>query len=958
MKRAARSSASLHTPSKASSDLAGEDDDNGSGCEGDLELGKVCLGCLRTSGVDSSLSTPGYPMAWLYAGSRGSLCRDCGNCFRIRHKPTKNVAMFDQWLDDPSHRREWLKDLISFLSLKRDGVSHVTAAMLTARCQMLDWLFSMLQIPWPFFEIHDATPEFLDQFASDSAGNSYLQRKADGTMMGLQAVAPMTEPPSSNMRFVTEAQASRAWPLQPHWSWPEGFMKAWQDHVAPHAHRGIGSTNASIRTSPAPKANASSSATAPPSASKQFLAQQSKLNGLTETTFVLFGSFVSGKTEMKEKDFGPLLQKVVKLRVALLDTPFADLVADLDQLASIIQVTKSMVKPYNEYQKSAKRSLLTDMYDHMPRLKGFLDKHNIRYGFEFGTTFAKAKFFSLCDAGGGLAAGLHFLQEYDYPWKAPEGDNFDEFTPHGIVTQCLMMRLLETLRQPLPQSTEGDGEEWSAKKASMLVDARACARLVGIMMQSHPLLKKSSDIFNAYITILAAASGCPTASPTDVGRAKTLINTEVAAVQVREGLSFGGIGLALVTDSDRTILAGELDNQCDADFRLLLDAIFSPGLPLAATESLEVVVDASLCKVDSVGTCRLLRMLQECLSQFAGVLKSWSAKRISDEVEVMSGLIQQAGLCIAAFDAARSHDCASAWATATLAWQTDLLLGDLDNWPPETQYKSKPDIAQPDEAIGDLDAVLDLLAKRLEQRAPFAPSLGEDMANLKGELAKCKANKATRHCIWAELLGIVGALSMPAEPAETMLSKAIGADDSPNLINQVLNIAELRQVGKGSFQIKLPSYDFVFKSSAEANPAENMQHSAFWKSIALGNLPDRLTEVLIIPLVDKASALFMRNCVAISNASVRMPAESWNSGSVVQVLASEPNITPHFASCPHLHVLSYSSDLSQLFTCNRIHVCVCVCLAMFALMCPRQVYQKFMAGATNADADNLQCVVA
>lgn len=73
-------------------------DEGGEGAQ-TIEVGKACVGCWRAYGVDASFHVSSHELSWMYANGRGSFCRDCGNVFRVLHKTTMAVSMFDQWCE-------------------------------------------------------------------------------------------------------------------------------------------------------------------------------------------------------------------------------------------------------------------------------------------------------------------------------------------------------------------------------------------------------------------------------------------------------------------------------------------------------------------------------------------------------------------------------------------------------------------------------------------------------------------------------------------------------------------------------------------------------------------------------------------------------------------------------------------------------------------------------------------
>lgn len=112
----------------------------------------------------------------------------------------------------------------------------------------------------------------------------------------------------------------------------------------------------------------------------------------------------------------------------------------------------------------------------------------------------------------------------------------------------------------------------------------------------------------AYLTICLAANRDPTTSPSAVVEAKRLLAETADGVQIHEGLQYPGVGLSLQGDADTIVIAGALDQQCDDEYRLFLEAVFSPGLPAATKDDDDnITVNPQLVLYDSA--CKRCPML-------------------------------------------------------------------------------------------------------------------------------------------------------------------------------------------------------------------------------------------------------------------------------------------------------------------------------------------------------------
>jgi hypothetical protein len=99
-------------------------------CGDDLAT-KPRSGCRRTTST-KCLATESMLGRALPDG-RGHLCRDCFNCWRLMYAANCTLIMFGVRLMSEDNLREWEQRLIAYVSLKREGHLHCTAADVYAR---------------------------------------------------------------------------------------------------------------------------------------------------------------------------------------------------------------------------------------------------------------------------------------------------------------------------------------------------------------------------------------------------------------------------------------------------------------------------------------------------------------------------------------------------------------------------------------------------------------------------------------------------------------------------------------------------------------------------------------------------------------------------------------------------------------------------------------------------------
>jgi hypothetical protein len=113
---------------------------------------KFCAGCGRSQ-LHSTCYIKRTPIQWGLPDGRGMWCRDCHNCWRLMYAAVSTLVMFAVWLRRPTNATEWEFTLVSFLSLKQEGIERVSEGMVRTRKAMLEFVFRMLSVPTGPFEV-------------------------------------------------------------------------------------------------------------------------------------------------------------------------------------------------------------------------------------------------------------------------------------------------------------------------------------------------------------------------------------------------------------------------------------------------------------------------------------------------------------------------------------------------------------------------------------------------------------------------------------------------------------------------------------------------------------------------------------------------------------------------------------------------------------------------------------
>ena len=149
---------------------------------------------------------------WQYANLRGEWCKNCVNIYRILYKLKITLALFANYLKGPGRRKEFVKQLIAYTSLQREGVQHVTQDKLMERVATLEAVFAACGVPFPFFEVmelKDVPPgHSTDMFLAPVRG------REDSTSFVAIAPAEYDFPPLECTRLLTKSMCKQGWPFR------------------------------------------------------------------------------------------------------------------------------------------------------------------------------------------------------------------------------------------------------------------------------------------------------------------------------------------------------------------------------------------------------------------------------------------------------------------------------------------------------------------------------------------------------------------------------------------------------------------------------------------------------------------------------------------------------------------------------------------------------------------------
>lgn len=853
------------TSSSSASALGAGENDMDTQESQNIGIGKECVGCLRQFGIDCSYLVAGTPLAWTYDDMKGSWCRDCYNLFKVMYKPRMNAPLFLRWLDkSPANRLQFMRMLVSYLSLKQDGSGHVSAAAVESRCKMISWLMDMLQVPWPTFRVRQVDSSFLSRLGEPT---HFLAKSADGaSAFGLELADVPTGSRACSHRFLVKKQAARQWPLMPWTTLPPSLEAGWQEHVGDAAYQVTDLAEEEQEQPPDRAVADSSDATALAPQAQTPKGLDAKALGAQQSVALLIDSLVKDGTEQtKERDFTPILTKALKLKQDVLDSSSSnvELVAIAEVVSNVCNAGKKLVRPLKEYLKSGKRSTLQAMHQNLKVVQEFAAQQGCEMGKEFGAAYMQAEFFALHSES--CEKALDFVTRFNFAWAGGQLAHDSPLTPARLVHQCLMQVISEALRQP---ANPGDEATWDETKKQLLAAAEAYQCMLSRMMPSFPMLAPTLAVMDSYVTVLHAAMRKGTIMPSDVASAKKHIEQDPKAAHLKDALTFAGVGLSVAIESDAIVLKGAMDSQADDEHRMVLQTAFTDGMPDSGDcEDEDIVVDPALFMADARGQCHVVSLLLQAMRSSIAVLLKWSPVRISEESESLQALAEQAANVLSALDDFANKQCASNLHHAQAEWVAQL--AKLPEW----GVLASPMPELPREVdMTDVYKVVAHFAETLQSKASFDNDVVRQSAMLMGRLANFKMNAERRSALRDESVAMGMAMRCKLLEPRGLLEEYSVKDDG--MLKQTLLVAEVRKRGPSP----LVSQDLgkrVSYSSELPGMIPEEEVDSFWAHFEEGAAAQKLIDFVLPSALAVASSYIHQHLAFVSRMQLATPKDQW-----------------------------------------------------------------------------------
>lgn len=375
----------------------------------------------------------------------------------------------------------------------------------------------------------------------------------------------------------------------------------------------------------------------------------------------------------------------------------------------------------------------------------------------------------------------------------------------------------------------------------------------------------------AFLVILKAATGDPAIAPSEVDAAKKFVDSDTSSTHLREGLQTKGVGGALHSDSDAIVVKGVMDDSLDGDFQLFIEAMFSPGMPTIANEDETLLLTSpSVVSVDR-DKSSIVSVLTQSIEDIAGIMKGWSPKRVSEELDALKGLLTQAAMCVVAFDGVRMQETAQAWAKYLENWSTTVSHPDSDSeWPPQGALKVDQELVQTSEScLLPLPSLLATLASTIEQNARFCLELAQSVAAVQSKYDAWVHNKAFRDIVWKEFYAIMGAFKFPSKPPAEAIAEFIAGDDC--FMSCLVKVAECRL----EMQQLPDAQGQFFVQVGEDEAWSRASLSEFVSKSRTGSSSVVMISKHLVPMVQQAGKAFREQFICSTAAAWTMPLDSW-----------------------------------------------------------------------------------
>jgi len=712
---------------------------------------KLCSGCYRTYGVDKHFWLPKEEVPLLYADGRGEWCKDCNCLFRVMYKASMTLSLFGRWLKNDSNRADFCGNLLAYLTMKYDGINHIGKPQLEQRVKTLQCAFRLAGAPWPLAalqEIHSVSSldnAFVVPVLSVAEPSGAASSASARAMALVPRPVPRAPPPTASARFVTAWEASQGWPLFAQWSADEQVVSWWN---------GLGSD---VAPEVAADANDDSLATGParsgPPKQPAVEAHEATFVCIMITARLLVKEMdTPGHPKTKERDFTPVLAKLLKFKQELVESSVAcylgPLMKRVDSLVESMSAAKKVVRPLRDYVKRPKVSYLMQAGPSLNLVVDFLKSEHIRLGPEIGSAHTKAEFLVASEKGS--SAALDVLRRPGaFSWNS-------EASPDAAPTCVIWDCLTNFLYQQMKVVVEEGASKWADTKTRFAEVVNDFLVYTASIVPTYPEAEPLQSLLQCVKTVCGAAQQDHAVSPQALQQALNDIESSEQGGRIQEGFRTG-VGAALLVDAKVLLAVGELDDQCNADFMQAVQNILGTGVDV--NEESGWVVPAECCSCSGPAS-DMVSIITEGMEKLSEVIVQWSATMLTREMESLTELFYHIAKHIALYDAGKVTKCIECLGSARATWEAAMVSLTSSTWPPSSLSPADISTALPDKMDEDtgmtkLCDVLKRCCKSAATRAcAFSTELSEANKILEIEAERYIRHRSLRRAIWCETFAL------------------------------------------------------------------------------------------------------------------------------------------------------------------------------------------------------------
>lgn len=637
------------TPKKRRKDEVEDDADcvslapsGGTQLECDDDEPATCDGCFRSSHAPSSFMAVGGEIEFQYKSRYCNFCKDCHAVWRLLYKPRLTLLLLKRHLRHWDRRIEFLKQLVSLLLLRYENHSRATAALLAQKVSSLNWLFSLLNIPWPLFCVVDLKD--LDMTTAIPAALNFVQCRSGGVrkLMCLTPLPPPAETSASAAMPVTllNDQQQRLWPTL-HTDQPDE-LEWWKQHITSFVEE----PNDRVDEAEAGGEDSQDHSMDTPSGEKYKMARDITLACLHDLTSERWrdGNGITEKAISKQ------LTRVLKLQHEVASGPeSAVYIGPISSCVAALSSARKSLPHLIAYQKTFSSERLGQLHLNSSGMKAFFQEHHRTFGAKVRQTFWRAELEAI-SASSGFGKVCEKLIE--------DAGTILDMHPDATSASLFVQDCIINVVSNFLSSAEAKDKTNEVVRDSLIQITEALAKAVGDMKGEH---SKTIHALKHALTILEAAAPETKVLPGQLVASKEALSGDDNLKKMWHLWFQSTAGTVLLADADMLLVSSALDAECLNDFLLAQRVLEEPGAPRRDGACLAGSWDLFSSEV-------LASLFSDAAKQLCIALTSWSPVGIDEHCDDIRKLIAALSDWMLFIDCAASRAIVDSWMPLVDGW--------------------------------------------------------------------------------------------------------------------------------------------------------------------------------------------------------------------------------------------------------------------------------------------------